>query len=92
MICCISFSKFLDVLPVFTCTSAIGNLGRICLGVNILSPSPYFILYLALDTTLKHLIDLIIFSRDLQSVLLFFIALFDSCVLLFNLYLIKILF
>ena len=26
MICLISFNKFLDVLPAFTCASAIGNL------------------------------------------------------------------
>ena len=35
-----SFSKFSDVLPAFTCARAIGNLRSICLGVNILSPSP----------------------------------------------------
>ena len=39
---CNKFNKFSDVLPAFTCTIAIGNLGnllllvRICLGVNIL--------------------------------------------------------
>ena len=37
MICLISFSKFSDVLPAFTCARAIGNLSSICLGVNILS-------------------------------------------------------
>ena len=31
-----SFSKFSDALPAFTCTSTIGNLQSICLGVNIL--------------------------------------------------------
>ena len=35
----ISFSKFSDVLPVFTCASAIDNLWNICLGLIILSPS-----------------------------------------------------
>ena len=35
MICLISFSKFLDVLPDFTCARAIGYL---YLGVNSLSP------------------------------------------------------
>ena len=47
MICLISFSKFSDVLPAFTCASAIGNLGSICLGVNILRPLPYLPLPLA---------------------------------------------
>ena len=37
MICLISFSKFLDVLTDFTCAGVIGNLGSICLGVNIFS-------------------------------------------------------
>ena len=36
MICQISFSKFLDVLPGFTCVSSIGSLGIICLEVIIL--------------------------------------------------------
>ena len=36
-ICLISFSKFSNVLPAFICTSAIGNLWSIWLGVNILS-------------------------------------------------------
>ena len=36
IICLISFSKFSDVLPVFTCASAIGILWSICLGLNIL--------------------------------------------------------
>ena len=36
-ICLISFSKFSNVLPAFTCASAIGNLWSIWLGVNILS-------------------------------------------------------
>ena len=40
MIYLISFNKFSDVLPTFTCASTIGNLWSICLGVNILSPSP----------------------------------------------------
>ena len=34
MICMISFSKFSDMLPAFTCARAIGNLWSICLGVN----------------------------------------------------------
>ena len=37
MVCLISFSKFSDVLPAFTCARAIGSLRSICLGVNILS-------------------------------------------------------
>ena len=41
MISLISFIKFPDVLPAFTCARAIGNLWCICLGVNILSPSPF---------------------------------------------------
>ena len=32
----ISLSKFLDVLPAFTCKRATGNLWTICLGVNVL--------------------------------------------------------
>ena len=34
-ICLISFSNFSDVLPAFTCASAIGNLWSIFLGLNI---------------------------------------------------------
>ena len=34
----ILFSRCPDVLPVFTCAEAFGNLWSICLGVNILSP------------------------------------------------------
>ena len=52
-ICLISFSKFSDVLPACTCASAIGNIWSICLGVNILSPSLYFVFYLASDTILE---------------------------------------
>ena len=37
IICLISFNKFANVLPVFTCASAINNLRSIYLGVNILS-------------------------------------------------------
>ena len=48
----ISFSKFSDVLPAFNFASAIGNLWSIYLGVNILRPSPYFVLLLASDTIL----------------------------------------
>ena len=33
----ISFSRVSDVLPAFTCASAIGNLWSMCLGVNTLS-------------------------------------------------------
>ena len=40
MICLTSFSKFSDVVPALTCVSAIGNLGNICLRVNMLSPFP----------------------------------------------------
>ena len=41
MICLVSFNKFSDVLPAFTCASTIGNLRSICLGVNILIPLPF---------------------------------------------------
>ena len=34
MICPILFNKFSDILPAFTCASAIGNLWSICLGVK----------------------------------------------------------
>ena len=36
-----SFSKFSDVLPVFTCERAIGNLWSIYLGVNVFNPFPF---------------------------------------------------
>ena len=36
MICIISFNTFSDVLPGFTCTSAVGNHGSVYLGVNVL--------------------------------------------------------
>ena len=38
MICLISFRKFPEVLPAFTCAKAIGNIQNICLEVSILSP------------------------------------------------------
>ena len=47
IICLIWFSKISDVLPAFTCASAIVNLWRICLGIKILRPSPWIDLYLA---------------------------------------------
>ena len=50
MICLISISKFSDVLSVFNCARAIGNISRIYLGVNILCPFLCFATYLALDT------------------------------------------
>ena len=34
-------SKFSDMLSDFTCGGAIGNLGSICLGVNVLRTIPY---------------------------------------------------
>ena len=46
----ISFSKFADVLPAFTCARVISNLGSICFGVNILSLSPQIDLHLVSDT------------------------------------------
>ena len=52
-ICLISFGAFSDVLPVFICEKTIGNLWSICFGVNILRPFPFFVLYLASDTTLE---------------------------------------
>ena len=50
MICLISLSKFSDALPSFTCARAIYNFWSICLGVNILGPSPDFVLHLATYT------------------------------------------
>ena len=41
MICLISFNRHSDVLAAFTCAGAIGNLGSICLGVNILIQSTF---------------------------------------------------
>ena len=50
-ICLFSFSKFSGILPAFTSARGIGNLWSICLGVNIMSPSPCFASYLACDRT-----------------------------------------
>ena len=47
------FNKFSKVLPAFNCAKVIGNLWSICLGFNIFKPFPYFLLYLASDTTLE---------------------------------------
>ena len=46
------FSKFSDMLYALNFARATGNLWSICLGVNILSPSPWIDFYLASDTTL----------------------------------------
>ena len=78
MICLSSFSKFSDVFPAFNCVRAFDNRWSICLGVNILSPSPYFALYLASDNILEQsLNNLITFSCD-QNFLILFIAPFCS--------------
>ena len=60
MICLISLNKFSDVLPVFTCASAIGNLWSICFRVNVLRPSRYFVLYLALDAAEENSLSTLI--------------------------------
>ena len=44
-ICLISFNNLSELLPVFTCVRATGNLWSICLGVNILSHVPFFDFY-----------------------------------------------
>ena len=44
-ICLISFNKRSELLPAFTCASAIGNLWSICLGLTILSPVPLVSFY-----------------------------------------------
>ena len=49
-ICLISFNILPELLPAFACARGIGNLRSIYLGVNILSPSPYFVLYLPSDS------------------------------------------
>ena len=41
MIWQISWNKILDVLPAFACARVIVNIWSICLGVYILSPSPW---------------------------------------------------
>ena len=51
MISLISFSKFSEVLPGFTCARTSGNFGSTFLGGNILRPSSCFILDLASDTS-----------------------------------------
>ena len=48
--CRISFSKFLDVLPAFTCARAVGILWSIYLSVTIFNPFPRVVSYLASDT------------------------------------------
>ena len=40
-ICLISFNRFSELLPAFTCARAIGNLWSSCLGVIILSSVPF---------------------------------------------------
>ena len=45
------------MLPAFTCASAIGNHWSICLGVDILRPSSWIDLYLALDTIEEWLLN-----------------------------------
>ena len=53
------------MFPAFNCVRAFDNRWSIYLGVNILSPSPYFALYLASDNILEQsLNNLIIFSCD----------------------------
>ena len=54
MICLISFSKFSDVLPAFTCVRAIGNLSSICLRVNISSPLLLFFFFIKVDGSLEQ--------------------------------------
>ena len=63
----ISFFQYREYT--FTCARA----RSICLGVNILRPSPYFALYLASDTILEYSTNnLITFSHDLFNFFLFF--------------------
>ena len=42
MTCLVSFSKFSDVIPAFTCVEAASNLWSISLGVNIFNSFPCF--------------------------------------------------
>ena len=65
-ICPISLNRLSELLPAFTCARAVGNLWSVCFGVNILSPVPCFVLYLALDLIFeKSLNKLTIFCLDL---------------------------
>ena len=41
IICLVSFSKFSDMPPAFTCARAVGNLRSICLGVDTLIRARY---------------------------------------------------
>ena len=41
MIDLISFSKFMEVSPAFTCAKGVGNVWSICLEINILITSPF---------------------------------------------------
>ena len=63
----ISFSKFSDVLSVFTFAETIVYLWDIYLGVDILSPSSCFVLYLTSDSKKEESLKrLTIFSHTLK--------------------------
>ena len=65
IICLISFSKFSDELPAFTCARAINNFWSISSGLDSFSPSTYFSLFLALDAIKEYsLNNLITACRD----------------------------
>ena len=63
IICRISFSKFTDMLPVFTCASAIGILWNICLGVN----KSFFLFYI-ISSINNHCRTIFIKLDDLVSI------------------------
>ena len=60
------------MLPAFTCARVIGYLWSICLWVNILRPSPCFVMYLASDVTEEYsLNNLVVAFLDSESNLIF---------------------
>ena len=79
IICLISFNKFSDALPAFTCARAIGNHWSFCFVVNILRPLLYFALYLASDSKRElSLKESIIFSLKSEKFSTFRITLIWS--------------
>ena len=71
MVCLISLSKSSDVVPAFTCAIVIGNILNIWSVVNILSLSPYFVLYLDSDSILEETLLLLFLVFFLLSLLWF---------------------
>ena len=80
MICLISFNKFSDVLPAFTCASATGNLWIISLRVNILIALPFHCL------GFFHEFWLLFSDFHFQFLLISFLKSIYSSLILFTIY------